>query len=239
MPDIETVFFDAGGVLVHPNWMRVGKVLTSHNIAFAVTDLSRAELLCNRELDDRHLIGSTNDEQRWYRFFSRTFELAGLQITPETLPHILAELQAQHAIHNLWDSVAPDALDALTALNRAGRRCVVVSNANGTVADLLTRVGLRHQFFEVIDSGVVGVEKPSPAIFYLALQLANASKETTVHVGDFYHIDIVGAAAAGLQAVLLDRGGLHSDRPCRRVCNLAEFTETVLNPQLYRRTNEI
>jgi len=60
----------------------------------------------------------------------------------------------------------------------------------------------------VIDSAVVGVAKPDPAIFNLALDtLGVPANGTVLHVGDSLRYDIAGAVAAGLQPVHLDPHG--------------------------------
>ena len=61
--------------------------------------------------------------------------------------------------------------------------------------------GLRHRFREV------GVEKPDPRIFRLALARAGVGRPQAAYVGDLYSIDVLGARAAGLRPVLLDPGG--------------------------------
>jgi putative hydrolase of the HAD superfamily len=77
----------------------------------------------------------------------------------------------------------------------------------------------------VIDSHEERVEKPDPEIFRIALERSGSDAETTLHVGDIYHVDVVGARAAGLQAILVDRGDLHEDRDCVRVANLTELAD--------------
>ena len=59
----------------------------------------------------------------------------------------------------------------------------------------------------MLDSAVVGSEKPDPAIFRLGLEIAQADPEQTLHVGDIHAIDVVGARSAGCHAALLDPYG--------------------------------
>jgi HAD superfamily hydrolase (TIGR01509 family) len=106
---------------------------------------------------------------------------------------------------------------ALSALRSAGLGLTVVSNANGTLCAHLQRLGLDRWFHCVLDSCDVGVEKPDPRFFEMALERSGARRETTIHVGDLYHVDIVGARAAGLRGVLLDEAGLYEEADCPRV----------------------
>src|SRR5262249_51345266 len=85
------------------------------------------------------------------------FKLAGSRIV------------AEHKRDNLWSGVTPGTGEALAGLVQAGWFVACISNADGTVEQLLERVGLRRHLSFVIDSGAVGIEKPDPRIFRLAL----------------------------------------------------------------------
>jgi putative hydrolase of the HAD superfamily len=101
----------------------------------------------------------------------------------------------------------------------------VVSNANGRIHATMERVGLSRHFDLVLDSHLEGVEKPDPRLFALALERSGATAATTLHVGDFHCIDVVGARAAGLQAALLDPLGLHPDADCLRVRSMGDLAD--------------
>jgi FMN phosphatase YigB (HAD superfamily) len=90
---------------------------------------------------------------------------------------------------------------ALVRLRAAGLRLVVVSNANGRLRAAFDRIGLTPHLDDVIDSTEVGYEKPDAAIFRLALARAGTEAPRAVHVGDLYHVDVVGARATGVRAV--------------------------------------
>ena len=60
-----------------------------------------------------------------------------------------------------------------------------------------------------------------PSALLVAMERMGARPEQSLHVGDFYHIDIVGARAAGMEAVLLDPGGVHLDKPVVRIESIA------------------
>jgi putative hydrolase of the HAD superfamily len=123
--------------------------------------------------------------------------------------------------------VPSDVVPALQRLRASGRKLVVVSNANGRMRAALDRVGIGPHVDLVIDSSEEGVEKPNPLIFERALERAGARAETTLHVGDLFHTDVVGARAAGLRAVLLDMADLYGDHDCERVRSLAELADVL------------
>jgi len=224
MNPIETVFLDAGGVLLFPNWGRVEEALASEGVTVSAGALARAEPYARKQLDDRRTIGTTTDASRGWLFFDLILEQAGIPRSPATAA-ALTELHTYHQRHNLWELVPDGVRPALAALRARGLRLVVVSNANGTLRAHMERIGLAASLDLVIDSCDEGVEKPDPRLFEIALARAGASAESTIHVGDLYQVDVVGARAAGLRPVLLDECGLHPDADCPRVSSLGEFVE--------------
>ena len=83
---------------------------------------------------------------------------------------------------------------------RSGVRTAVISNSNGSVRAILERLGLLPSLEFVLDSSAIGVEKPDPRIFRMALERSGLAPDEAVYIGDIYSIDVVGARAAGMQA---------------------------------------
>ena len=124
---------------------------------------------------------------------------------------------ARHAEKNLWGNVRERTDETLDELRRRGYRLGVISNADGQVEAMLGAVGLRPHFELVIDSGVVGIDKPDPRIFQLAAGRLGIQPAEAVYVGDIYEIDVQGARAAGMHAVLIDPLGTRGDLDCDRI----------------------
>jgi HAD superfamily hydrolase (TIGR01549 family) len=222
-----TIFLDAGGVLVTPNWQRAAQTLARHGVVVSPDALAGAEPFVKRQLDVAPAVQSTNDHQRAYEFFDRILERTGISVT-EATDAAMEELVAFNDHEGVWDVVTPGAVEALQRLRAAPCRLVVVSNSNRRVRRILRRVGLEPYVDLVIDSEEEGVEKPDPRIFEIALRKSGADRGSTVHCGDIYHIDVAGARAASLPAVLLDAAGLYGDADCPRVASLPEFVDGLL-----------
>lgn len=225
---LETAFLDAGGVLLFPNFERVSTALARRGVKVEAGALARAELAAKRKLDVADTIRATNDTERGWLYFNLILEEAGIELDRRT-DAALAELHEYHAEHNLWEVVPSEVVPALVELRGMGMRLVVVSNANGRLRRVFDRVGLTRYVDVLFDSHEVGVEKPDPRLFQIALTQSGARTDTTVHVGDLYHVDVVGARAAGLEAVLLDLGGLYEDFDCLRVRSLAGLPQLLLS----------
>lgn len=224
---LDTVFLDAGGVLVHPNWHRVAEALAGHGVTVEAAALFAAEPHAKREMDLGSLMARTSDQQRGWIYFEAVLRHAGVPVG-DGARAALADVRAYHDVHNVWEHVPADVLPTVEALRALGVRLVVVSNANGRLHTMFERVGLGGRFDVVLDSHDFGVEKPDPRLFQLALEASGASAASTVHVGDFFHIDVVGARGAALaDAVLVDPADLYGDADCARITALPDLVDYV------------
>lgn len=225
---VETLFLDAGGVLVEPDWERIAGILADHGVGTDAAALARHDPAVRRELDVPATIRTTDDRRRGSFHLPRVLRRAGVEVPGEVLERACGAVFAEHARRNVWTSVPPGVPGALRALREAGLGLVVVSNADGKLLSAFRRIGLAGLFDHVVDSGALGVEKPDPAIFREALRVSGARPATTVHAGDYYEIDVVGARAAGLRAVLVDPAGVQGDRDCPRFPSLPALAEALL-----------
>jgi putative hydrolase of the HAD superfamily len=223
---IQTVFLDAGGVLVWPNWTRVSGALGRHGVDVSAAALAAAEPRAKKRLDTGEVIQATNDRQRGWTYFNFVLGEAGIPLSEATAV-ALEELQAYHQRDNLWESASDEVRPALASLRAHGLRLVVVSNANGRLHHLFERIGLLDAVDFVFDSHHEGVEKPDPRYFEIALQRSGATAAHTIHVGDLYHVDVVGARAAGITPVLFDVADLYPEADCRRIRSLTELVPAV------------
>jgi len=226
---LETLFLDAGGVLVHPNWKRVSEALAQAGVDVDAATLAAADPHAKREMDDPDHVGRTTDESRGWEYFNLVLTHAGLQPRPRGDAALL-KLHEYHARQNLWEGVPPEVVPALESFRALGLQLVVVSNSNGTLHDHLERLGLAVHFDHIFDSGKEGVEKPDPRFFQIALERSGARQDRTMHVGDIYSIDVLGARSARIQATLLDVAGLYADFDCPRVASLRALADTIASP---------
>ena len=213
--------------MITPNFPRLSDALARRGIAVSPDALLAAEPVVKQELDHAPTIQATDDRGRGYVYFDRILGLAGVSPSAAAAEAI-EELVSFNDREGAFDVVTPGAFEALQRLRQAACQLVVVSNSNGRVRRILRRTGIEPHVDLVIDSHEEGVEKPDPRIFEIALQRSRADRAATIHCGDIYHIDVAGARAAGLPAVLLDSAGLYKDADCPRVQSLPEFAERLL-----------
>lgn len=219
---IDTICLDAGGVLVWPNWWRISDALRAEGVEVDPAALAEADPHARHELDAADVIAASTDQRRGWRYFDLVLKHAAVPLSDST-DAALASLQEYHRSNNLWETVPAFVPRTLRQLRESGYRMVVVSNANGTLRDAFARLGLAALVDLIVDSAEEGVEKPDPRLFEIALERVASQPATTLHVGDFYHIDVLGARAAGLTTVLVDAAALYSAADCHRIQSIAEL----------------
>ena len=85
----------------------------------------------------------------------------------------------------------------LEHLKQAGYPMVLVSNFYGNINQVLKDAGIDGYFKDVIESAVVGVRKPNPAIFALGVCALDLPASQVLVVGDTYGKDIIPAHKLG------------------------------------------
>ena len=218
---IELLSLDAGGVLVYPNFDRISDTFARHGIRVSPDALREADPYGRRAVDTAERVAATSDADRGSIHFRVMFERAG--VPPDApVQRVLDELWAYHSEHNLWEYVPPDIAPALEQLAASGVTLAIGSNANGVIHRVFERRQLSRYFSVVCDSHIEGVEKPDPRFFDVLVARAGGRAETTLHLGDLYYVDVVGARRAGLQAMLMDPHGLYEGFDVPRVRTLSE-----------------
>jgi len=213
-------------VLIHPNWQRVSDTFARHGLEVSAAALRDAEPEVKFGIDTDSAVSTSNDADRGGAFFNGILDAVGVPRGAQRQA-ALAELYAYHMEHNLWEDVDPEAATTLTQLRANGLKLAIVSNANGIVHRAFERVGLHGCFDVICDSHIEGVEKPDPRFFEIVLERTDSRPETTIHVGDLYHVDVVGARRAGLRQLLLDPHGLYATFDVDRIGALGELCDYV------------
>ncbi len=211
---LRAVFLDAGNTLVGLDYEVIADRLRADGHRLTPADVRLAEQRARVRLDPWLAGARSTETPDTFRLYVR-FTLAGLGVPGDAAAErVVQDLRRAKPPFGLFSVPVPEAPAVLDALRRRGLRLVVVSNSNGTVAELLRVVGLADHVDAIVDSGIVGVEKPSPKIFECAAALVDVRPEEAVHVGDLYSVDVVGARAAGCGAILLDPVGAWGSVDC-------------------------
>jgi putative hydrolase of the HAD superfamily len=221
-PPLRAIFFDAGGTLIHMDPACILAALERHGLTRDQAAYRAADLAARRAVVAWLAAGNRGGEIVRWQLYARTL-LAALGCPPEAEVGVRAAVADRHAAATLWSWVDPHTPELLARLRAAGFTLGVVSNADGRVATFLELAGLGGVFDLVIDSTLVGIEKPDPRIFQLACERAGVPPGEAAHVGDVYEIDVLGARRAGVMPILLDPDDLLPRADCVRIRALGEL----------------
>lgn len=225
MTDLKAVLFDAGNTLIWLDHPFVVELLREHGVETSVEGLMEAEYGAKLLMDAMARESAMDDRTRGRVFFAEIFRRVGA--AEADFATLAQRMFARHAEKNLWGTVREHTVETLEALRRRGYRLGVISNADGRAEQALDAVGLRPHFELVVDSGLVGIDKPDPRIFHLAAERMGVRPHEAVYVGDIYEIDVQGARAAGMQAILIDPLWKWDDRDCTRIRGLHDLLDVL------------
>ena len=209
------IFFDVGNTLLFPNRARMLSPLPAEHHP-TLERWQALERRTKQEFDGGMMKGKV-DHSFWWTFHTHLLEDIG--VASEGIRDRLVE-NTQNSAN--WDQILPGTRDALDRIGK-NYATAVISNADGKIDVVLQRCGICDCFAKITDSGIVGHEKPHPAIFQAELREMKVDPADSLYVGDVYSVDYVGARNAGMQAVLFDVAGAYRERGAPRVSSLTEL----------------
>lgn len=190
------VFLDALGTLVElePPWEHLREAVPER-------------------VSDEQLVRAVRAEMAYYREHAHEgrdeASLADLRDRCATVlsRELGVEVSAEELVAAVRIRAYEDAAPALTRLRELGVSTLVVSNWDCSLGRVLERCGLAPLLDDAVSSAETGSRKPDPGIFAVALRRAGRQPAEVLHVGDTPEEDVAGAEAAGIRALLIDRGG--------------------------------
>jgi putative hydrolase of the HAD superfamily len=208
LADVDLLCLDAGNTVVFFDHARLAHACRLAGHSTTVAALVAAEGKTKVALDQGRLHecswshSHVASARGWGKVMATMVLRAGL--AAEQIPSLLDTLWPAHLARNLW-SLVPDGLTAaLDRVRAGGVRVAIVSNSEGKLTEQLEGLGVLGSLDLVVDSGVLGIEKPDPRIFRVALERFDVPPERALHLGDTFGTDVVGARAAGVRVALVD-----------------------------------
>ncbi len=205
---VEAVLIDVGGVFCAPDHGALTAVLSAAGGRPTPEALDRGHYAGAAAIDAH----ATEDTIDWKSYGMAVARAAS--VPEDRVEEAAAGVVAVLGRDQVWSRVLPGSIDGLRRLAATGVGLGIVSNSDGTVAEQLAtqRVcqvgeGEGVPVAVVIDSAVVGIRKPDPGIFDLALEALGVPAARAVHVGDTVFADVAGARAAGVRPFHLDPYG--------------------------------
>jgi putative hydrolase of the HAD superfamily len=213
---IRTVFFDVGHTLLTPA-MPESKVLIEAAASLgAHVDPTLVEqtipLMYQRyeeiyQADDSFWADEDRAVGIWLTVYEYFCELVGI---PQLGPQIAKIGYERFLNPDSW-ALFDDVLPTLFALKSRDITLGLISNWDSSLEQVINGMGIGFYFDTIISSAAVGLHKPQPEIFRLALSKTDAFASEAMHVGDHLQADVSGASSVGITPILIDRDGKHGD----------------------------
>lgn len=219
MEHVQAIFFDVGDTLVFdcPNQQaRFWAAVRSIGLPFDPSQCAAAWRRAEQAALAFYLKGVPFDNPNVMRATANTAlaEAAGMaSLSDREWTRLLAAFVAIPYVR----TVHPQAWDMLAILTKRGFTLGIISDWDNDLPDVLRSLGILHFFPTVTTSEAARAAKPCLALFQMAYRTANVESQFTLHVGDWLELDVAGAQAAGMHALLFDHAGRAPDSQCPRV----------------------
>lgn len=223
-PRFDAILFDAGGVLVLPDPTVLSPLLAYFGGDASIDAHRRAHYAGMKAKSD-----ADSSETSWDVYNNAYVSSVGVDEADRSEAAALLDRTRYHAT---WRWVIPESRSALDRLATAGVPMGVVSNASGQIESMLRRdicqvgPGPHIDMRVIVDSDVVGVAKPDPAIFDHALpSFAEFEHNRIAYVGDSVTMDIASSSLVGLHPILLDPYDDHVGADFERIASLHQLAD--------------
>lgn len=230
---VKAVFFDLYHTLIGydpPREESVAGTLARMGIEIPAKKLRRplvtADEFFYRETGKKALKDRSKEEtaELWYEYQAVVLKEAGILPDPEIIKTILIDMKNAKYDLVLFGDVIP-ALNSLTARKLP---LGIISNADRDISPLLEKLGILNSIKVRLTSHEAGTSKPQKEIFRKGAELMGVSPGEVLYVGDQWVVDVQGARGAGMQALLLDRGGYFDEIPAaEKINSLTEITDRI------------
>lgn len=223
------VFLDFYNTLAHfdpPREQRQVQVCGEFGLEPSISNLRRAYPAADdylyRETVSNPIEGRSEEDRLnvFAEYERRILINAGLEVSLVLALQIWQKLRQLPYKFILYE----DSMPSVQSLKKKGLVLGIISNIAKNQTQLFKELGLDTQFDFIITSVDVPPGKPHPAIFLKALEQAHATPDQAIHIGDQYHIDVVGAKGVGIRPLLLDRDNFYTEvKDCPRIKGLNEI----------------
>lgn len=232
---IRTIFFDAGYTLLYPFpsipevCQRVCRDVGLHiHLDQIKMRMDSVENFYFRQARADRNTWANEDAiaQFWIDYYMSILYPFAREQNEASVYHLAHAVYEEFSKHTSW-KLYPDVLPTLDILHAHGYSLGIISDWGMALGPILRQHQLTRYFNCLLISAVTRHAKPSPTLYELALQRANAISDFTIHVGDSYIHDVLGARALGITPILLDRHNKHSrtDVDCVLVHSLYDLVD--------------
>lgn len=225
--EIDAIMFDLGGTLIHlepTNDIVFHRALENHGHHSPLAEVAKAIAAADRRFDEESAnLDGVHEDRYWKRYDKFVLDMLEFRgDRSKFASDVSSEFERIVPKVESWVEY-PDSRPVLDELRKTDLKIGLISNATDLARKVMDHLGLTRYFDPLVISSEVGARKPDSKIFQLAANLARIPLNRIIYIGDKFAVDVVGARAAGMNSVLVDRGDIYPDVDCLRVRNLEEL----------------
>jgi len=227
---LKLITFDFGDTLVSadpPYLTRIWMALKDLGIKKSQKEVERAYHIADFKVAKR-LLEEKNFNPELYQMLLGTTLLEELGIK-ENQQELLTELAEWLLGFRPERVIVPGADKVLEELKSRNYILGIISNNDGRTHQKCQEVGIEKYFDFILDSTIEGMIKPDPKFFQKALELGRANPSETLHIGDLWGSDVLGARASGLWAVWVENEHIspHLQEKVFKIKNIEQVLELI------------
>ncbi len=210
---IRTIFFDAGFTLLHSSPSDLDLCLhICHQLDLhLLREELEQSLVSAEDYFFRHMrlhrhtwSNEAAIAEFWQGYYTTLLRPFVEEHDERRLCQLANTIVQEYRKHTSWE-LYPDVLPTLETLRSHGYTLGIISDWDIALGPILRKLHLTPYFDCLIISAATRHAKPSPRLYELALERSNSIADYSLHIGDSYINDVLGARAVGITPILLDR----------------------------------
>ena len=205
MSSIKGVIFDYGGT-IDTNGIHWGEVIAAQYIEAGIEigrELYRNAYVHGERTLAKHPIIAPEDT--FHTLLRKKIAIQFEYLRTETGSQLFTAELAQTVADRCYDKVKKTIATSRAIVEELSKQypMVLVTNFYGNMPVVLHEFGLAGYFKEIVESSVVGIRKPDPALFALGVEALQLPAEEIVVIGDSYRKDIYPSSTLGSKTIWL------------------------------------
>ncbi len=199
--NIKHLFFD----LDHTLWdfdlnskLAYKQIFEEHNVDLSLDKFIDIYEPLNLEFWRKFRENEITKEELRYQRLKTAFDACNYDVNDDQI-NLFADLYIEYLPNN--NHLFPGCIELLDSLKDNFEMHLITNGFNGVQQNKIEKAGLSDYFKVVLTAEAAGVKKPAPQIFHKAIELAGATMENSIMIGDSYAADIVGARKIGLKTI--------------------------------------
>lgn len=221
--NITDIFFD----LDHTLWdfdknseMAFDRIFKNNFGEIKIEDFIKKYVPINQECWRLYQNDEITHQELRYNRLKYSFDALNYSISDENIDQI-----ANDYIEFLTDNnyLFDGAIEVLEYLKPKYKLHIITNGFAHVQTKKINNASLGSYFSTITNSELAGVKKPNSIIFDYAVNLAQASKETSIMIGDDFDADVNGALNAGLDAIFFNVRNIDVPKNLKQINHLLEL----------------